>query len=86
MLFYDDVMGHREAEPCPVSGRFGGEEGIEHLFSHLGRDAGTVVANTDFDCLAKVPGGSSENRLKDLIVACFYPTFVCGVEAVGNQV
>jgi hypothetical protein len=46
-----------------------GEEGIEHLFPYLGQDAGTVVANTDFDCLAKVSGGSGKERLKAWISA-----------------
>src|SRR5882757_4072268 len=50
VLLDDDVMGHREAETCTLPGRFGGEEGIEHLLSHLGRYAGTVVVNSDFDC------------------------------------
>ena len=49
MLLDDDVVGHREAEPGSFSGRLGGEEGIEHLLPDLGRDAGAVVANADFD-------------------------------------
>src|ERR1700738_4454357 len=48
MLLDNDIMCHRQAEPCPFPGWFGGEEGIEHLRSHFGRDAGAVVANPDF--------------------------------------
>ena len=60
MLLDDDVMGHREAEPCSFPSRFGREEGIEHLFSHLGRDAGAVVANPDFDSVTEVLGRGGE--------------------------
>src|ERR1700752_2478305 len=68
VLLDNDGMGHREAEPSSFPGRFSGEEGIEDLFSHLRRDAGAVVANSDFDCLSKIPGGSAEDRLKALVV------------------
>src|SRR5271170_3203974 len=64
MLLDNNVMGHREAESCSFPGWFGGEKGIEHLLSHLGWDTGAVVANSDFDCLAKVFGCSAEDRLK----------------------
>jgi hypothetical protein len=81
VLLDNDVMRHGEAEPCPFSSRFSSEEGIEHLLSHLGRDAGTVVANTDFDGLTKVPGGSSEDGLEGL-VACLDFAPGRGIEAV----
>src|SRR5262249_42178167 len=85
MLFDNDVMGHREAEPCSFASRFGCEEGIEYSFSHLGRDAGTVVANPDFDCFAKIPCGSAENGLKGLVTE-FDLAPRRSIEAVGNQI
>lgn len=63
-LAADDVMGHRKAEPSSFSGWLGGEEGIEHLFSHVRRDAGAVVANADFDHLTEISGGRAEHRLE----------------------
>src|SRR4051812_28940553 len=61
----DDVMSHRQAEPRSFSGRLGGEEGIEHLFPHVSRDAGAVIANPDFDRLAEIPSGRAEYWLED---------------------
>jgi hypothetical protein len=85
MLFDNDVMGHRKAEPGPFPGWFGSEKGIEHLLSYLGRDAAAVVANSDFDCVTKVTGGSVEDRFKRL-VALFDLAPGRSVEAVGNQI
>jgi hypothetical protein len=83
VLLDNDVMGHREPEPCPFPGRFGGKEGIEHFFFHFGWDAAPVVANSDFDCLAEVPGRGAEDRLKGLVDR-FDLAPGCGIEAVGN--
>ena len=85
MLLDDDVMGHREAEPRPFPGRFGGEEGVEHFFSHFGRNPSAVVANPDFDRRAKISGGRAEDRLKG-IVACFDFAPGRGIEAVGDKI
>ena len=56
MLLDDDVMGHREAEPRPFPGWLGREKGIEHLLSDFGRDADSVVADSNFDRPAKTSG------------------------------
>ena len=45
-------------EPGALASRLGGEERIEHLVLHLGRNAGAVVANPDFDAVAEVFGRS----------------------------
>src|SRR5262249_16949445 len=63
MLLDNNVMGHREAEPSTLSSWFGREKRIEHPLSHLGRDTGAVVANSDFDCFAEISGGHAEDRL-----------------------
>ena len=54
MLLHDDVVGDGQAEASSLSGRLCREEGIEHLFPDLGRNAGAVVANPDFKFVAKV--------------------------------
>src|ERR1700745_2752302 len=54
MLLHDDVMSDGQAEAGPLSGGFGREKGIEHLFPHLGRNAGAVVANRDLYAVAEV--------------------------------
>ena len=63
MLFDHDVVADGEAKAGAFSGRFGGEERIEHLLLYLGRDAGAVVADPDFHTIAKVFGGRSQGRL-----------------------
>ncbi len=57
MLLHDDVVAHRQAKPGALARRLGGEERIEHLLLHLGRNAGAVVADADFDVVAEVLGG-----------------------------
>jgi hypothetical protein len=81
----NDVMSDQEAEPRSFPGRFGGEERIEHLVPDLGGDAGAVVANPDFDRVAKLPGGGAEDRL-EARVACVDLAPGRGIDAVGNQV
>ena len=63
MLLDDDVMAERKAEPGALTGRLGREERIEHLLLHLGRNAGAVVADPDFDAVAEVLGRGGKRRL-----------------------
>ena len=63
MLPDDDVVTDGEAKTSAFSGRLGREERIEHLFFHVRRDAGAVVANPDFYTIAKVFGRGRESRL-----------------------
>src|SRR6516164_2058079 len=85
VLLNNDVMCHRQAEPCPFPGWFGGKEGIEHLRSHLGRDAGTVVANPDFDRFAEVPGGRTQDRLEGVIIRFGLASYR-SIKPIGNKV
>jgi hypothetical protein len=64
VLFHDDVVTHRKAKPGSFTRRLGGKERIEHLFPHLGRDSGSVVANADFYRIAEVSGGCADHGLK----------------------
>ena len=75
MLLDDDVVTDGQTKPRAFSGRFGREERIEHLFLHLGRNAGAVVANPDFDAVAKVLGGGSEGWL---VIAAIRLRFALG--------
>jgi len=54
MLLYDDVVGDGQAKARALSSGFCREEGIEHLFPDLGRNAGAVVANPNFNFVTEV--------------------------------
>ena len=54
MLLHDDVVSDGEAKASAFPGRLGREEGIEHLFLHLSRDARAVIANRDLYAVAEV--------------------------------
>ena len=60
MLLDDDVVTDREAKPGTFPGGLGCEERIEQFVLHLGRNAGAIVADPDFDAVAKVLGGSRQ--------------------------
>jgi len=85
MPFDNNVMGYRKSEPRSFTRRLCGEKGIEQFLSHLGRDAGTVFANADFDSLAESPGRSAKQGLKAFVI-CLDFAQSGGIEAVGNQV
>jgi hypothetical protein len=48
VLLYDDVVADGETEPGALPRRFGSEEGLEYLFLHIHRYAGTIVVDRDF--------------------------------------
>ena len=85
MLLDDDVVTNGQAKPSPFTGRLGRKERVEQLLLHLGRNAGAVVANPDFDAVAEVLGRGSKRRL---VVASIRLGFALRrrVEAVGDQV
>ena len=63
MLLDDDVVADREAKAGALSGRFGREEWVEHLFFHIGRNTSAVITNRDFHAIAKVFGRGRKGRL-----------------------
>ena len=69
-------MADREAESGPLSSRFGREEGVEHLFLHIGRNAGAVVANTDLYPVTEVSSRSCDGGLiaaaTDIVRVAFF--------------
>src|SRR5215469_4561585 len=85
MLLDDDVVADGEAKSCALTGRFGCEERLEHLFFHFWRDTGAVVADSDFHTIAKVLGRGRESRL---VVATVSLCYASGrsVEAIYNQI
>ena len=85
MLLDDDVVTDREAKPGAFSGRLGRKERVEHLFLHLGRNAGAVVADPDLHTVAKVLRGGSQGRL---VVAAIGFRLALGrcVEAIRDKV
>src|SRR6266404_8346279 len=64
VLFRDDVVAHRQPKSGPFTRRLGREERIEHLFLHLGGDAGAVVANANFHGASEFFRGGTQYRLK----------------------
>src|SRR5258705_696113 len=78
-------MAHRQAKADPFTGRFGGEERIEYLFPHLGRDALAVVADADFYPVAEASCRRTQRRFEGLVVG-FGLALGSSVEAVGDQV
>src|SRR6266404_8327517 len=66
MLFNDDAIAQREAKAGSLAGGFCRKERIEHLFLHLGRNAGAVVADSNFDAVTEVFGRGNDGGL----VAC----------------
>ena len=63
MLLDDDVVTEGKPEARAFTRWLGGEERIEYLFSHIGRHAGAIVANTDLDAVAEAPGPGRKRRL-----------------------
>ena len=60
MLLDHNIVADGEAKAGPFSGGFRREEGIEHLFFHFSWNTGAIVANPDFDAIAKALGRGSE--------------------------
>jgi hypothetical protein len=66
VLFDDDVMAERQAEPSAFSGRLGREKRIEDLGLQVIGYAESVVADGDLNPVAEVPGRGHNCRLVSL--------------------
>jgi hypothetical protein len=85
MLLDDDVVADGKAKAGAFSGRLGREERVEHLFLHVRRHTGAVVANPDFNTIPKVLGRGRESRLVVATISlCSAPGR--SIEAVCNQI
>src|SRR5258706_15905205 len=85
VLFHDDVMAHRKAKPGPFTRRLRREERIEHLFLHLGRNAGAVVANADLHGVTEISRGCTEDRIKTG-TAILRLAFGYRIESIRDQI
>src|SRR3981189_960627 len=85
VLLDNDVEAQRKPETCAFARRFGGEEWVEHLLSHLWRNACAVVANSDFDAATEVSRRGGKRRLIT-IEAIFGLAFHCRIETVRDEV
>src|SRR5262245_52303565 len=85
MLLYDDVVSDGQAKASTLASRFCREEGIEHLFLYLRRNADAVIANPDLYAVAEVLCRSRKSRLKAFAVVLLF-TFTRRIEAVRDQV
>src|SRR5262249_24680085 len=85
MLLDDDVVADGEAKAGAFSGRFGGEERVEHLFFHVRRNTSAVIAHPDFHAIAKVFGRGRERRLVAVPIG-LRPAPGRRIEAVCNQI
>jgi hypothetical protein len=79
VLLYDDVVAHRQAKPGTFARGFGREERVEYFVFGTFRDAGPVIANTDFDLVSEVLRRSGKHWLE--AVADFHFAFRRCVEA-----
>src|SRR3954451_16610705 len=84
VLLDDDVEAQRKPETGAFARRFSSEEWVEHLLSHLGRNARAVVANSDFDAVTEVSGRGGKRRL--ITIEAIFRLFQCGIETVRDQV
>src|SRR6202165_5415848 len=64
VLFYDDVVAHRQAKPGTFAGRLSREEWVENFLLDAFRDAGPVVANADFNLVSEVLRRSGKHWLE----------------------
>src|SRR5262245_7960458 len=85
MLLDDDVVADGKAKSGALSGRFGREERVEHLFFHVRRHTAAVVADSDFHAIAEVFGRGCEGWLVTASInLCSAPGR--SIEAICNQI
>ena len=85
MLLHDDVVGHRETKAGSFTGWLSREERVEHLFLYFGRDAGAVVANTNFHGGSEVLRGGPEGWLKTRFIILVF-SLGRRIDAVRDQI
>jgi len=85
VLFHNDVVADRKAKARAFSRGLSREERLEHLFFHVRRNTGPVIANSNFHTIAKVFGRGRQSRL---VVAAIGLCSALGrsIEAVRNQI
>jgi hypothetical protein len=84
VLFYDDVVAHRQPKPGTFARGFGCEERIEYFLFDFFRDAGPVIANTDLNLVSEVLRRSRKHWLE--AVTGFRFAFRRGVESIRYKI
>src|SRR5262249_15847622 len=85
MLLDDDVVTDREAKACALASWLSCKEWVEHLFFHVRRNTGPVIADSDFDIIAKVFGRGRERWVVVTTIG-FRSALGRGIESVCNQI
>src|SRR5215469_2563421 len=85
MLLGHDVVADREAEAGAFTSRLGREERLKKPVSVVGRDAGAVVTDADFNGVAEIPRRYLQSGL-ELGVVPLPLALVGGVEAIAEKV
>src|SRR5262249_53563566 len=85
MLLDNNVVADGEAKTSAFSGRLRCEEWVEHLFFYVRRNTDPVIANSNFDTIAKILGRGHQSRLIVAIIGlCF--ALDRSIEAICNQI
>src|SRR5262245_48569694 len=78
-------MADGKAQAGALARRFRGEEWVEHLLFHIGRNARAVVPDPDFNSVAETFRRSGQDRLVT-IAARFRLAFRCRIKTVRDHV
>src|SRR5262245_51413439 len=81
VLLDDNVVAHGEAKAGALSGGFGREERVKHLFLHVRRNTGAVVAKPDLHAITNVFGRSGKGR-RVVTTTCCHSSLGRCIEAV----
>ena len=84
VLFYDDVVAHRQAKPGTLARGLGREERVEYFLSDLFRDAGSIIPNTNFNLVSEVLRRGGKHWLE--AVTDFHFALRRGVKSVRYQI
>src|SRR5262249_28808168 len=85
MLLNDDVVADGKPEPSSFSRRLSRKKRVEHPFFHVRRNAGAVVADSDFHPIANIFGLGG---LRRLVIAIIGRSSALGrsIKAIRNQI
>src|SRR5262245_55965168 len=84
ILLDQNVVANGKAKACALPGRLGGEERIDNLYLHVGRNASAVIADRDFNTITKVFGRGRKGGLATAVR--FISALGCRIKPVCNQI
>jgi len=85
MLLGYNVVADRKAKAGPLASRLRGEERLKELALNLRWNANAVIADVDFDRIAKIACRHLQGRL-EISVAPLLLAFGSGIEAIAEKV